>query len=161
MVRVGVISDTHLREEFSTLPLEVYKIFTGVDHIIHCGDINRLELLDELSTIAPFTAVFGNTDPYETAMAMQHQDVINLGGYRIGVTHGEGFSAAKANAMKRFRGVKLDILLYGHSHCPEQTLEQGVYCLNPGSATKPRCTTRGTVAILNLGETIESEIIHL
>ncbi len=161
MVRIGVISDTHVRREFSSLPPEVFAAFDGVDHIIHCGDINRVEVLDELGAIAPFTAVFGNTDPYETALALQHQVTINLGGFHIGVTHGEGFSAAKRNALKRFRGMKLDILLYGHSHCPEQTMEQGVYCLNPGSATKPRCTTRGTVAILSLGETIESEIIHL
>ena len=161
MLRIGVISDTHLRREFSSLPPAVFEAFDGVDHIIHCGDINRLEVLDELAAIAPFTAVFGNTDPYETAMALNHQAILNLGGYRIGVTHGEGFSEARLNALKRFRDVKLDVLLFGHSHCPEETVDQGVYCLNPGSATKPRCTTRGTVAILSLDESIGSEIIHL
>lgn len=161
MLRIGVISDTHLRNEFDFLPPEVAKAFEGVDHIIHCGDINCREVLDELKAIAPVTAVFGNTDSYEMAMSLEHQAILKLEAYRIGVTHGEGFSQARLNALKRFRGEKLDIILYGHSHCPEQSLEQGVYCLNPGSATRPRCTTRGTVAILTLGDVIESEFIDL
>ncbi|QRN85857.1 metallophosphoesterase family protein [Clostridia bacterium] len=161
MIRVGVISDTHLKQEFDFLPTRVATVFDGVDQIIHCGDINRQEVLDELGFIAPVTAVFGNTDPYEMASALEHQAILNLGDYRIGITHGEGFSQARLNALKRFRDVKLDILLYGHSHCPEKSVEQGIYCLNPGSATRPRCTTRGTIAILTLGDVIESEFIDL
>ena len=54
---VGVISDTH-----GLLRPEVLKIFSGVDLIIHAGDIGTLETLAELQSLAPVVAVRGNND---------------------------------------------------------------------------------------------------
>ena len=60
---IGLISDTHIRipghraglssltaEE---LPSEVKVAFTGVDLILHAGDIYTLPVLDDLETVAP------------------------------------------------------------------------------------------------------------
>ncbi len=41
---------------------EVIEGLQGVDHIIHAGDIDKKEVLDELEKIAPVTAVRGNAD---------------------------------------------------------------------------------------------------
>nr|MDA3937540.1 metallophosphoesterase family protein [Actinomycetota bacterium] len=54
---VGVISDTH-----GSLHRSVHEAFLGVDHIVHAGDIGGEMILLELETIAPVTAVLGNTD---------------------------------------------------------------------------------------------------
>ena len=55
---VGLISDTH-----GLLRPGVHEALTGVDLILHSGDVGGSEILDELRMIAPVKAVFGNTDP--------------------------------------------------------------------------------------------------
>jgi uncharacterized protein len=55
--KIGIISDTH-----SLLRPEAERRLTGVDHIIHAGDIGRPEILDALRRIAPVTAIRGNVD---------------------------------------------------------------------------------------------------
>jgi len=40
----------------------VEKIFAGVDHILHAGDIGPDFLIAQLGAIAPVTAVLGNND---------------------------------------------------------------------------------------------------
>ena len=56
-MRIGVISDTH-----GLLRPEVFEVFDRVDYILHAGDVGPESILDELATIAPVTAVYGNTD---------------------------------------------------------------------------------------------------
>ena len=60
--RVGIISDTHglLREE-------VINTLKTCDYIIHGGDINKNEIIDELKKIAPLFVVRGNNDKGEWA----------------------------------------------------------------------------------------------
>ena len=60
MARIGVIADTH-----GLLRPEVFEVFREVDHILHAGDVGPASLLEELETIAPVTAVYGNTDGRE------------------------------------------------------------------------------------------------
>ena len=54
---LGVISDTH-----GLLRPEAERLLTGVDHIIHAGDIGSPEIIPRLERIAPTTAVRGNVD---------------------------------------------------------------------------------------------------
>jgi len=69
MTLVGLISDTH-----GLLRLEVVAALAGVDHIIHAGDVGKLEIMDELRAIAPVTAVRGNVDTDEWGAATrQHR----------------------------------------------------------------------------------------
>ena len=44
---------------------QVFEIFKEVDHILHGGDVGRSDLLIELGTVAPVTAVYGNTDGFD------------------------------------------------------------------------------------------------
>jgi predicted phosphodiesterase len=46
--RIGIISDTH-----GLLRPEAERGLTGVNHIIHAGDIGRPEIVDALRRIAP------------------------------------------------------------------------------------------------------------
>ena len=57
MFRVGLISDTH-----GLLRPEAKAFLRGSDYIIHAGDIGDPGILEELSAIAPVTAVRGNND---------------------------------------------------------------------------------------------------
>src|SRR4051794_30116436 len=62
MFRIGIISDTH-----GLLRPEAERRLTGVDHIVHAGDIGRPEIVDALRWIAPVTAIRGNVDSGEWA----------------------------------------------------------------------------------------------
>ena len=57
MTTVGLISDTH-----GLLRPQAVEALRGVDRIVHAGDVGRLEVLDELTQLAPVTAVRGNVD---------------------------------------------------------------------------------------------------
>jgi predicted phosphodiesterase len=54
---IGLISDTH-----GLLRPEALRALRGSQHIIHSGDVGVAEILDELATIAPVTAIRGNLD---------------------------------------------------------------------------------------------------
>ena len=54
---VGVVSDTR-----GYLHPKLPELLRGVQHILHAGDIGDAGIIQQLSTIAPVTAVRGNND---------------------------------------------------------------------------------------------------
>ena len=56
-MKIGILSDTH-----GLLRPEVTAALAGCGAILHGGDINRQEIIDELERIAPVYAVRGNND---------------------------------------------------------------------------------------------------
>jgi predicted phosphodiesterase len=60
--RVGIISDTH-----GLLRPEAERLLSGVDHIIHGGDIGNPGIIAALGRIAPVTAIKGNVDTADWA----------------------------------------------------------------------------------------------
>ena len=56
-MRLGIISDTH-----GLLRPEAARALSGVDLIVHAGDVGKREVLTQLKTIAPVFAVRGNVD---------------------------------------------------------------------------------------------------
>ena len=55
--KIGIISDTH-----GLLRPKVKEILKGCDYILHAGDVDRPELLDELRPLGSVYVVRGNTD---------------------------------------------------------------------------------------------------
>ena len=53
----GVISDTH-----GKLDARVFPLFRGVAGILHAGDICGTEILEQLQSLGPVYAVYGNND---------------------------------------------------------------------------------------------------
>ena len=82
MFRIGIISDTH-----GLLRPEAERSLTGVDHIIHAGDIGRHEIVDALRWIAPVTAIRGNVDSGEWAREYPDTKRVRLAGRSIYVLH--------------------------------------------------------------------------
>src|SRR6266850_806911 len=83
-VRLGVISDTH-----GMLRPEVFDVFREVDHILHGGDVGEWGVVLELQSVAPVTAVYGNTDDLELRSNLPQVAEIEVDGFRIVVTHGD------------------------------------------------------------------------
>jgi hypothetical protein len=78
-MRIGVISDTHVPVRARALPGEVFEIFAGVDLILHAGDLITFDVLDELETIAPVLAVYGNVDRPEVLARLPAARQIKVG----------------------------------------------------------------------------------
>lgn len=145
---IGIISDTH-----NVLAYDIHKIFNDVNQIIHAGDIGGEEILIELKTIAPVTAVYGNTDRETIRRRTKERLDFHLLGFDFVVTHFPG-SPSPAD--------KPTIRINGHTHKPHIIRMQGSLHINPGSASQPRGLPQRSVvklAITAPGEA-EAEIIY-
>ena len=79
---LGLISDTH-----GLLRPRVYEALSGVELILHAGDVGGQDILTELRLIAPVKAVFGNTDPPGDPELVR-EILVEIGGARVHVSHG-------------------------------------------------------------------------
>ena len=138
MFRIGIISDTH-----GLLRPEAERGLTGVDHIIHAGDIGRPEIVDALRRIAPVTAIRGNVDNAEWAREYPDTKLVRLAGKSIYVLHDLKTLQADARA-------GIDVIVSGHSHVPKIDTVGGILYLNPGSAGPRRFKLPITFATLEL-----------
>lgn len=136
--RIGIISDTH-----GLLRPEAERGLTGVDHIIHAGDIGRPEIVDALRRIAPVTAIRGNVDSGEWARDYPDTNLVRLAGKSMYVLH-------DLKTLKVDPGAGIDVIVSGHSHVPKIDTLGGVLYLNPGSAGPRRFKLPITLATLEL-----------
>jgi hypothetical protein len=143
-MKIGVISDTH-----GWLDPKVFELFTGVSHILHAGDIGPDALIAELETIAPVTAVIGNTDSSST---FRLTEAVTLGGRKFLVHHIVEARALKEELRLRIARERPDVVVFGHTHKAFCETINGVLFFNPGSAGKPRFGRGRTAAILHCGE---------
>lgn len=159
-MKIGVISDTHIRSSAKLLPNIIYKEFDGVDMILHAGDILIEEVVIELETIAPVYAVAGNNDSYEMLYKYGSKRIIEANGKRIGLTHGTGGRRTFMNAYAEFYGSNVDCVVYGHSHKPHNEVIDGVLFFNPGSPISRRFEPRYSLGVLYVDEEIRGKIIY-
>ena len=143
-MKIGIISDTH-----SFLDPRIAQIFDGVEHILHAGDVGPHSLLLELETIAPVTAVLGNTDG---GVDLNLTEVAKLGGRKFLVHHIVNPHALGDDLKIRIARERPDAVVFGHTHKPFHETINGVLFLNPGYAGKQRFALERSVAILHCGE---------
>ena len=79
---IGLIADTH-----GVLSPAVPRLFAGVNHIIHAGDVGNPDILDELEAVAPVIAVRGNVDRGAWAQTLPLTEVVDAGGRLLYVLH--------------------------------------------------------------------------
>lgn len=144
-MRLGIVSDTH-----GLLRNEVLEIFSGVDHILHAGDVGPLSLLDELAAVAPVTAVYGNTDGAEVRARLPRVQQLRLDGFDIVVTHGDQLGSPTPDALHEAFPAA-EILIFGHTHRPLLTIvDVVVTVMNPGGAGPERFGLPPSVGIMEL-----------
>ena len=143
-MKIGVISDTH-----GFLDPRVPELFAGVSHILHAGDIGPDAIIVELETIAPVTAVIGNTDSSPT---FRPTEVVTLAGRKFLVHHIVNPHAPKEELQLRIARERPDVVVFGHSHQAFCETIDGVLFFNPVSAGKPRFGRGRTAAILHCEE---------
>jgi uncharacterized protein len=157
---VVVLADTHIRRGSSRrLPDTVYAMLDGADAVLHAGDVVIPELIHELEGFAPTWAVLGNNDA-ELFGVLPETVEVTIDGVRIAMIHDSGPRTGRPARMRR-RFPEADIVVYGHSHDPEDAAgEEGQRLFNPGSPTERRRQPVHTVGLLELdgGRIVRSEI---
>ena len=148
---VGVISDTH-----GLLRPEAVAALTGVERIVHAGDIGSPDVLSRLERVAPVVAVRGNNDRDAWAATIPETEVVEVGDVSLYVLHdlheldldpgAAGFAAVIA----------------GHSHQPRMEERAGVLYLNPGSAGPRRFKLPISLARLTVtGARVQARLVTL
>lgn len=141
MTRIGVISDTH-----GLLRPEAVAALQGCDAILHAGDIGSADILAQLSSIAPTTAVRGNNDKGDWASQLPETEWIDLDGVLIHLLH----DIADLDVDPQAAGIR--VIVSGHSHRPHLEERIGVLHLNPGSAGPRRFKLPISVAIMDIDQ---------
>jgi putative phosphoesterase len=135
---------------------EALQALRGSEHIIHAGDVGAPEILDQLATIAPVTAIRGNVDKAAWARKLSETEVVELAAVSIYVLH----DLAQLDLKPEAAGYK--VVISGHSHVPKQATKNGVLYLNPGSAGPRRFKLPVSVARVTINEgKIVAEILVL
>ena len=149
-MKIGVISDTHLREPDERLLDIVRKHFREADLILHAGDLVDLKVLDAFGD-KDVIAVCGNMDTIRAEDEIPPKRVLQIGRFRIGLIHGWGSPLDLEDRIRReFENV--DCIVYGHSHCPANHIRDGILFFNPGTPFDRRYGDSRTVGILEVGE---------
>lgn len=149
-MKVAILSDTHLPRFGCSLPTGLVDglAASGATHILHAGDWTSGLAVDLVAGLGEVHGVAGNNDPAELVERFGTRRVVELGGVRIGLTHGHlgAGRTTPERALRAFEGEPgLDAVVFGHSHVPlVERLPDGRWLVNPGSPTdrrrQPRCT---------------------
>ena len=143
---VGVISDTH-----GFYDPRVPFLLKGVEHILHAGDIGKGRIVEQLSGIAPVTAVRGNNDRQRPESEYPEIETLNLGGCCIYMTHivkvpKDGDVAGLA----AYSDQGVDVVVFGHSHMALHESRGALTFFNPGAAGKRRFKVVPSIGLLKL-----------
>jgi putative phosphoesterase len=153
-MKIGVVSDTH-----GYLDPRLHEVLEGVDVILHAGDVDSPDILEELKKIALVHAVRGNVDGTDLDLPLTH--TLQLAGVQVEMQHilpslqseveawskgalrGQPFHKRGHNFLKNFDEATR-VVIFGHSHEPCLLNMSQVLFFNPGSAGKrrfslPRC----------------------
>jgi len=151
-MKLGIVSDTH-----GLLRPEVVPALKGVDQILHVGDVGKISILDELTKIAPVTAVRGNVDREGACGKLPETEVVLVEGRYIYMLHD-----LKTLHLDPAAG-KFAAVLHGHTHVSNFFTKKGVLYFNPGSCGPQRFELPVTIGLLTIDAhgNLKPEIVYL
>ena len=178
---IGVITDTHVPDRFNQISPDILSSLekAKVDVILHAGDISSPAVIEILQGYAPVYAVQGNRD-WAYLKSLPPEREINLAGVTIGLTHGHGgwrhyieekwkyirsgynFEHVRHYLVKQFPLAK--VIVFGHTHRPENIWLNGQLFFNPGAAYPCKETNyRAQLGLLRIfpDSRVEGEIISI
>jgi uncharacterized protein len=160
LARIGLLSDSHGRVVTTRLGVQAM-LAAGIDLLIHLGDVETVEVIDELVVTQPDNGrpvpvhmVFGNSDWDAKALsdyARQLGITVDHPSGLIELDHGElafchGHQGRLLNEALA-RGVRY--LCHGHTHQASDTMSDSTRVINPGALCRAH---RYTVAVLDTAE---------
>ena len=156
-----LLADTHIPARARRLPDAVLEAVDSADIVVHAGDwvdVATLELIETRS--ARFHGVYGNNDGAELRERLPEVARLVVDGLRFAVVHETGPARRREERMDE-AFPDTDVLVFGHSHIPWNTVTPGgMRLLNPGSPTdrrrQPVCTIMRVEVV---SSTLEATII--
>ena len=134
--KLGIISDTH-----GLLRPEVMEVLKTCDCILHGGDINKPEILDELRPLASIYAVRGNNDR-EWVEKKKKTLRFTIEGVEFFMTHNKKDVAWDLGSAQ--------VVVFGHTHKYFEQMIDGRLWLNPGSCGRSRFGQEPTMAVMTV-----------
>lgn len=140
-----LLADTHVPARARRLPDAVLAAAAEADAVVHAGDWVDTATLDLLESRARrMHGVYGNNDGAELRARLPEVARFQIEDIEIAVVHETG--PAKGREQRADAAFpNIDLLIFGHSHIPWDTVSPGgMRLLNPGSPTdrrrQPHCT---------------------
>ncbi len=162
MIKIGIISDTHIPTRCQAVSKEVLRELEGVNLILHAGDFVDISTFNALTKIAPVKAVYGNMDHEEVKSKFPKKEIIKVGKFNIGLIHDLGSPSKRLKTLKEeFGNFKISAVVFGHSHTPLNKKKDGILFFNPGSPTDDVFAPYKSIGILTVSDKIEGRIIEL
>jgi len=161
-VRLLLIADTHLPRRARDLPARVWNEVASADVVVHAGDWVSTELLDRLEQrSAALLGCWGNNDGPDLRARLPEVARATIEGVRLAVVHETGSRAGREQRVD-LAHPDTDLLVFGHSHIPWDTVTSGgMRLLNPGSPTDRRRQPSCTYMTVRLdGGAIHDVVLH-
>jgi putative phosphoesterase len=163
--KIVVLSDTHLPVRAAKIPKQIIEQFKDADLIIHAGDYQTMEVINNLESYGKFLGIAGNVDSDDVAEKLPEKAIINIKNenkeFKIGITHGSGPPEGLYVRVLHFFEEKPDCIIFGHSHAPFNEKIDSTLMFNPGSPTDTVFATINTFGILTINNEIKGEIIKI
>ncbi len=161
MKRIAVVADTHIPKVDPTLPSRLLEELHGADLILHAGDLIEMSVMEELNSLAPTRAVFGNMDLPEVRSLLPEKLVVEVEGKLIGLIHGWGPPVGiERRVLSRFSDV--DVIVFGHTHKALVEERKGILLVNPGTPNDRRFSKRLSYANLSIANgVVEPQMVWL
>ena len=157
-----MMSDTHVPKRARGLPDVLWAAVAAADVVFHAGDWVDVPLLDALTARSRrLIAVCGNNDGPSLRARLPEIARVTLDKVSFAVIHETGPAVGR-----EIRCAALfpdaDVLVFGHSHIPWDTVAgSGLRLLNPGSPTDRRRQPYGTYMTADLNNaTLTNVVLH-
>lgn len=151
MIKVGILSDTHLDIPNELFVKQCAYAFTGCEIIIHAGDLVDSSLLAAFKG-KEVHGVAGNMCNQSTRQLLPKQKQLVICGFSFGITHGAG---PRHNIEERVfeQFPTADCIVFGHTHQPLCRKFGPTLLINPGSFTGTgKYGAPGTYGIISIDE---------
>lgn len=155
-----LLADTHVPRRARDLPPVVWEAVDAADVVLHAGDWVDVALLDALEARARrVVGCWGNNDGPDLRARLPEVARAELGGVRFAVVHETG-PAAGREARCAAAYPDTDVLVFGHSHIPWDTVAPGgPRLLNPGSPTDRRRQPTGTYLTARAEDGVLADVV--
>ena len=157
MIKIGVLSDTHLSASSPVFQQQVEHSFKGVDIIFHAGDLTELSILKAFGD-REVHAVHGNMCGHAAYTHLPEKKVVSISGFTFALCHGARSSSNIEEQLWNELG-PVDCIIYGHTHHAVCHRSGPVLFMNPGSfVLRSRYGTPGTYGILEVNTELRGTI---
>lgn len=130
-MNIALLSDTH-----GHMDIDILNAISGSDLVLHAGDIGSHDVCDQIESVAPLIAVYGNIDDQSIRYRFPKHWKGNIENCNIMMTHIGGYPGRYPREIRdMIVEFKPDLFICGHSHILKVMRDHSYHLLhlNPGA----------------------------